>query len=484
LNLRPLLSAFSTPQFDGSLINSMKQIPLIAAILLGACAAPVGQPVATTAAAYSPPRPASAPVLPPGYRPCCSSPTIWPDPPPPPTAEERQAAIKASRLPSAPAGELAVAKGNRAFAVSLYQQLAAKPGNLFISPISIAGAFGPVAAGARGETRAEIGKVLRFPAKDTTLNSDLGGILRTLQSDGDGHQVNIANALWTATRLPIKPSFIDLTKRSYDAEVNGLDFAASGAAADRINNWVDTKTHGRIPKLFEPDAFDVDTALVITNAVYFLGDWKTSFDPRRTRLQPFRLPNGTARQVPMMHAGRVNAVYLGAGEAHPPADAVELLELPYKGDRLSMVIILPQISDGLPAVEAGLTADKIDKWLASIDAAEPYPQDEVQLPRMQFDSSYDLVGPLKALGMKLAFHGADLTGMSDRGLYIDDVVHKTFVKVDEKGTEAAAATGIVVTTERDHWEFKADHPFLFLIRDKPTGAILFMGRYSEPPSAS
>jgi len=464
-------------------MNSMKQIQLIA-LLLGACAAPVGQPVATTAAAYTPPRPASAPDLPPGYRPCCSSPTIWPDPPPPPTPEERQAAVKASRLPSAPAGELAIAKGNRAFAVSLYRQLASTPGNLLISPVSIAGAFGPVAAGAHGKTRAEIGQVMRFPASDATLNSNLGGMLRTLQGDGDGHQVTIANALWTATRLPSKPSFIEMTKRSYDADVAALDFANSGAAADRINNWVDGKTNGRIPKLFEPDAFDTDTALVVTNAVYFLGQWKTSFYPSRTRLQPFRLADGTARQVPMMHAGRINAVYLGAGEAHPPADAVELLELPYKGDRLSMVVILPQISDGLPVVEAGLSPEKLDKWLFDIDAAKPYPQDEVQLPRMEFDRSYDLVKPLEALGIKSAFNGADFSGISDRGLNISDVVHKTFVKVDEKGTEAAAATGIVVVTERDHWEFKADHPFLFLIRDKPTGAILFMGRYSEPPSAS
>lgn len=452
----------------------MRPLLLIAPLLLAGCATPVAPPVASSDLGRFPVLAAAPePVH------CCSSPTVWPDPPPP-TAEEREAAVKASLLPPAPAGELAIAKGNRAFAVSLYKQLAAKPGNVFISPISIAGAFGPMAAGARGQTRAEIGKVLHFPAGDKVLNDSLGGILRTLESDGAGHQVSIANALWASGNAAIKPAFVDMAKRSYDAEVEPLSFGDSAAAAARINTWVDRKTDGRIPKLFEPDAFDPDTMLVVTNAVYFLGDWKVSFDPSRTRSQPFYLADGTKRNVPMMSAGRIRAIYLGAGEAHQPADAVELAELPYKGERLSMVIILPQELDGLPAVEAGLTADKLDKWLARIDSAKPSLQDELQLPRMQFDSSYDLVDPLKALGMKVPFSIANFTGMSDKGLKISDVVHKTFVKVDEKGTEAAAATGIVVTTERDHWEFRANHPFLFLIRDKPTGAILFMGRFAEP----
>jgi len=446
-------------------------------LLLGACAAPMAQPVASADAARVPPAIATSQPAPPAVH-CCSSPTVWPDPPPPPTAEEREAAVKAARQPSAPAGQLTVAEGNRAFALALYRQLAAKPGNVFISPISIAAAFGPVAAGARGKTRAEIGKVLHFPARDQVLNSNLGGLLHTLQSDGEGHQVSIANALWLSSRLPVEPSFVAMAKRSYDADVETLDFAASGDAATRINNWVDRKTNSRIPQLFEPDAFSPDTVLAVTNAVYFLGDWQQAFDPRNTKLRPFHLPDGTTRQVPMMD-GQVRAIYLGAGEVHPPADSVELLELPYKGDRLDMVIILPQTFDGLPAVEAGLTTEKLDKWLHDIDAAKPY-SEPVHLPRMQFESSYELVDPLKALGMKTPFNGADFSGISKTGTNIDTVVHKTFVKVDENGTEAAAAAAIVVTTERDHWEFYANHPFLFLIRDKPTGAILFMGRFAEP----
>ncbi len=461
----------------------MRPFLLIAPLLLAGCATPVAQPVASTDLGRAPPLIASGPlhgtVATDRTMPSAAPPPTVP-PPPPPQPQPASKVKQHPPLPPATPAELAIAKSNRAFAVSLYRQLATKPGNVFISPISIAGAFGPVAAGARGQTRAEIGKVLHFPADDKVLSASLGGILRTLESDGEGHQVNIANALWPGTRFPIEPNFIELAKRSYDADVEALDFADSATAAARINNWVDRKTNSRIPQLFEPDAFDVDTALVITNAVYFLGEWQESFDPRWTKLQPFYLADGTTRNVPMMSAGGMRAIYLGAGEVHPPADAVELLELPYKGDRLSMVVILPQTRDGLPAVEAGLSAAKLDKWLESIDSAKPYPQDELQLPRMQFESKYELVNPLKALGMRAAFDAANFRGISKIPLFIDAVVHKTFLKVDEKGTEAAAATGIVISGERDHWEFRANHPFLFLIRDKQTGAILFLGRFAGP----
>ena len=351
----------------------------------------------------------------------------------------------------------------------------------------MAGAFGPVAVGARGKTRTEIGKVLGFPADDKVLNADLGNILRRLESGGDGHQVSIANALWLGEGWSIEPDFVEMAKRSYDSDVQTLNFGDPAKATARINDWVDRKTNSRIPKLFEPGALDAGTALVVTNAVHFLGEWREAFDPRQTRVQPFYLSDGTTRNVPMMSSEHMRSIYLGGGEVHPAADSVELLELPYKGNRLSMVVILPSARNGLPAVEAGLSPEKLDKWLERLDSAKLFGE-EVQLPEMQFESSYEFVKPLKALGMRVPFtNAANFTGIStDRGnpLYIDTVVHKTFLKVDEKGTEAAAATGIAFRGERDHWSFRADHPFLFLIRDKPTGAILFMGRFSEPPGPS
>jgi serpin B len=469
----------------------MKRFLLPMQLLLSACAAPGAQrPSASTEAVHSPRSGATPPLTH-----CCSSPTDvaaseaqLPAPPPPPP---RPFIAPDPPEPAAPAtaaaGEIATAKTNRAFAVSLYRQLAAKPGNIFISPISLASAFGPVAWGARGRTRAEIGKVLGFPADDKVLNADFGSMLRTLEGNGGGHEVSIANALWLGKGWSIKPDFVAMARRRYDSDVDTLNFGDAAAAAAQINDWVNRKTNNRIPKLFDPTDFDAGTALVVTNAVHFLGEWREAFDPRQTRVQPFYLSDGTTRDVPMMSSEHMRSVYLGGGEVHPAADSVELLEMPYKGNRLSMVVILPSERNGLPAVEAGLSADKLDKWLARLDSAKLFGE-EVQLPRMQLESSYELVKPLKALGMRTPFtNAANFTGIStDRGnpLYIDTVVHKTFLKVDEQGTEAAAATGIAFRGERDHWSFRADHPFLFLIRDKPTGAILFMGRFSEPLSAS
>lgn len=463
----------------------------MAPLLLGACATPVRQPMMSTGAVNSPGSAATPPLVR-----CCSSPeevaaaqAQFPPPPPPPPPRPVIVPDPPEPPPPPPAAgaERTIAKGNREFALALYRQLAASRGNVFISPISLAGAFGPVAVGARGKTRTEIGKVLGFPADDKVLNADLGSILHRLESDGDGHQVSITNALWLGEGWSIEPDFVEIAKRSYDSEVETLNFGDQAAATARINDWVDRKTNSRIPKLFKPGDLDAGTALVVTNAVHFLGEWREAFDPRQTRVQPFYLSDGTTRDVPMMSSEHMRSIYLGGGEVHPAADSVELLELPYKGNRLSMVVILPSARNGLPAVEAGLSPEKLDEWLERLDSAKLFGE-EVQLPEMQFESSYELVKPLKALGMRVPFtNAANFTGIStDRGnpLYIDTVVHKTFLKVDEKGTEAAAATGIAFRGERDHWSFRADHPFLFLIRDKPTGAILFMGRFSEPPGPS
>jgi serpin B len=462
----------------------MKRFLLIAPLLLGACAVPVAQPVTSADTVRVPPAATSQTAPPPAVN-CCSSPTTWPSQPPPAQPER---AAETAPLPPTPADEVAIAKDNRAFALSLYRELAAKPGNVFISPISIAGAFGPVAAGARGQTRAEIGKVLHFPAGDDALNGSLGSILHTLESGGGGSQVSIANALWVSKHASIEPDFIDMAKRSYDAEVETLDFHNSPAAAARINAWVDRETNGRIPQLFEPKAFDAATALVVTDAVYFLSDWKVPFDARRTNPQPFHLTDGTTREVPMMVAEHMTARLVGpepGAASSGVKDGLQLLELPYKGDRLSMVIILPNEMKGLPVIEAQLSAAKLDEWLGQLDSAALSEEVDVALPKVQIESSYDLVKPLKALGMKLAFRAnvANFTGIStDRGnpLFINDVVHKSFLKIDEKGTEAAAATGIELRGERGGAGFRADHPFLLLIRDKPTGAILFMGRVAEP----
>ena len=432
----------------------------------------MAQPVANTAVRPAP-HLAPPPVV------CCSSPTRVTtadsqlQSAPPPISRP----TKSSPLPPATPGELSIAKNNRAFAVSLYRQLATKPGNVVISPLSIAAAFGPVDAGARGDTQAEIIRALNFPAVEEDLHRGLGSLLDTLETGDNAGQVSFANAMWLMKDFEVKPGFVDVAKRYYHAKVDTIDFNNSSAAAARINTWVDGETKGRIPKLFEDDAFDPDTRVVVTNAAYFLSDWKVPFAPYRTRPRPFYLADGTVREVPLMSI----RMLMHSAET----DAVQIAELPYKGDRLSMVVILPKSRKGLSAVEAKLSAAKLDEWLRLINDSKASDL-EISLPKVQMESSFDLVRPLKALGMKAPFTPrlADFSGIAGgtvgRRLYISDALHKTFLRIDEKGTEAAAATGVVISIERGSPEFTADHPFLFLIRDKPTGAILFVGRIAEP----
>jgi len=216
------------------------------------------------------------------------------------TEAEAEPAAASVRINPAFAGS--IAEGNRAFGLALYQQLVKQGGNVFISPLSIAGAFGPVIAGAEGETRTAIARAMRFPDDGgATLHPQLGALLRGLERNGDGTTLNIANALWVQQGFTMKPAFVRTAREHYGATSENLDFvAAPAAAAARINAWVSDETRGRIPTLFSPEAFTVDTRLVVTNAVYFLGDWAEPFQPSATQQQLFYLLGGGARQVPMM----------------------------------------------------------------------------------------------------------------------------------------------------------------------------------------
>lgn len=438
---------------------------MFAATMLGACAAPVVEPATSTelGAAHS----LAAPLPP-------------PPPPPPPSPPDHavgpQTAAPNGGAPVQPA-EVDMARRVRAFGVSLYRQLATRPGNILISPISIAAAFGPLDAGARGYTQDDIIMTLNFPVVEGDLRELLPNLLDTLETDGKGVQVRFANALWLMKDFKVRPDFVDTAKYDYRANVDTVDFRDSPAAAAKINNWVGHETNGRIPKLFEEDAFNTNTRVVVTNAAYFLSDWKVPFPLRKTHAAPFYLQDGSTREVPMMS---IRMLMHSAKK-----DEVELAELPYKGDRLSMVVILPRSRNGLSAVEAKLSSARVNEWLRLIDSSPPSDLD-ISLPRMEIESRYDLIPSLTALGMKLPFipGAADFSGIADppdgRSLYISAVQHKTFLRIDEKGTEAAAGTGVVISIERDGPAFIADHPFLFLIRDKPTGAVLFLGRVSEP----
>lgn len=373
----------------------------------------------------------------------------------------------------------AEAKANRGFGVRLYQQLAKKPGNIFISPVSIAAAFGPVAVGARADTYMAIGRTLGFRPEPKLLSKRVGGLLRALQTEDDGSKVSIANALWLTNRHPVKAEFVATAKADFDAAAETVDFVKSAEAAARINSWVKVETKGKITDLFDEDAFDDKTALVVTNAVHFLGDWEQPFNAAATHSASFFLPGGKHRQVRMM-AGVKGVKYF-------EDDKLQMIDLAYKGGDLGMVAILPKARDGLAAIEAELTDVKLGEWLQKLDTSSPPDHVQgvfVELPKVQMDRDHDLVDPLKAMGMGIAFdrYRANFRGMSDEQLFISDVLHKTFLRIDEKGTEAAAATAVVMSGESSGPElhFRADHPFLLLIRDRKTGAILFLGRIVEP----
>jgi len=383
--------------------------------------------------------------------------------------------------PVPPGGEVqAVAAGGAAFGVALYARLRTAPGNVFISPLSLSTAFGMAQAGARGATAEEMADVLRFNLPPERLHPALGGLARRVRSDEPGARLTVANALWTQAGFRAEPDYLELTRSHYDGGVRSVDFSQPDQALDVINGWVAARTNNRIRTVLARNNISPLTRLVLTNAVYFKGDWREPFPTGATRDGPFHTPDGPVT-VPLMRLPEPDLRHWDGGD-------FQAVELPYKGGALSMVVLLPKQRDGLPALEARLTPVTLADWLNQLGAAPAVPVDLV-LPRFTVEARYELKPVLQAMGMRRAFQEAeaDFSGMSrSERLLIEDVVHQTFVAVDETGTEAAAATGIsarTVSARAPPIVFRADHPFLYLIRHGPTGALLFLGRL-ESPAAS
>ncbi len=378
-----------------------------------------------------------------------------------------------ARVPARPAVADAPAKdvklvveGNNAFAVDLYHKLRAREGNLFLSPYSISTALAMTYAGARGETAAEMRKVLHFALPDERLHAAFATLAYDLRPEGC--ELNIANRLWGGAGERFLDSFLELTEDYYGARLEQVDFAgATEAARKTINAWVEKQTRDKIKELLHRG--DVDGAiLVLTNAIYFKGDWASQFKEEATRDASFTLLDGATVQVPMM--GQT------ADFRHARRDGLEVLELPYVGEELSMFVLLPDTHDGLPQLEEALTAVEMSGWLSDLRKVEM----AVFLPRFKTTCRFNLGDELVAMGMPLAFGGADFSGMNGgKDLFISRVIHQAFVDMNEKGTEAAAATAVIMRKGLPP-EFRADHPFLFLIRDNRSGSILFFGRAMNP----
>ena len=368
-----------------------------------------------------------------------------------------------------------VASWNAEFACDLYAKLGAEPGNVFISPYSVSTALAMTWAGARGDTAEKMGRVLHYPLNPEAVHSAAGVLMRKLEevNQTKGCRVAIANRLFGRQGEPFRPEFLDLIDKSYGGGMERMNFAGDSEGSRKaINAWVEKKTEDRIKDLLVRDDVGRDTKLVLANAIYFKGDWETPFDKNLTASGVFMVDAAKDRlqpQVPMMKRIGTMPYFKGNG--------FQAVELPYVGKSLSMVVFLPDAVDGLAAFEKTLTERNLAAWLPSLRNRESI---RLSLPKFTMTIRYELEKTLADMGLPLT---GDFSGMTaGGGLSISKVIHKAFVDVNEEGTEAAAATAVIMERGMPPppVEFKADHPFFFLIRDKAMGSILFMGRVVNP----
>lgn len=374
-----------------------------------------------------------------------------------------------------------LARDNAAFAFDLYEELREQEGNLFFSPHSISTALAMTLAGAREETRAQMEQTLRLsldPPKLHQAFSALESRLNAIQNSG-AIQLQTANSLWPQADALLS-DFLALIETYYNAAVEPVDYTDDSRreqARKRINDWVAARTADKIRDLIPDGVLDSLTRLVLVNAIYFKGDWAFPFKETATTDAPFHPAPGKAVSAPFMQQQE----RFGYAET----DDLQLLELPYGDGALSMLVALPKAGDGLQKLEGGLSADRLQDWRGRLRREKV----EVHLPRFKIESGFRLNSALQDMGMTDAFNPdkANFAGMdgNPNWLYITAALHKAFVEVNESGTEAAAATAVVVGARSIAMPapvpvFRADHPFLFLIQEKETGAVLFMGRVVDP----
>ena len=387
--------------------------------------------------------------------------------------------IRTPPPPAVPAGALqSVGLATRRFGVELWARLRTRPGNLAVSPGSAWIALAMAHAGARGQTEAEMRRVLQMPA-DTSAAQAAAGALLTTWNDASrtAYTLRVADRLFGQSNAGFERPFLALTRNTFRAPLERIDFAMDpDAARAHINDWVARQTHDRIRNLLPAGSIDGSCRLVLTNAVYLLARWLRPFKPEKTRDEAFHGPGGATATVPTRHqAELLRRAELGD---------VQVLEMPYEGGDLAMSFVLPRAQDGLAAVEARLDDATLASWLGAGETTVV----GVSLPKFTIDPAEParLSDELKAMGMPTAFDrgAADFTAMAAERLYISQVFHKAFVKVDERGTEAAAATSVdmvpMAVVPPPPSEFRADHPFLFFLRDLPSGVILFAGRVERP----
>ena len=373
--------------------------------------------------------------------------------------------------------ESTVIESMNSFTIDFYKELLSdNTDNMFYSGYSIFTALSMTYEGAKDETASDMKNVLKIVNNNETVHNAFKNIYYLLNQN-DEYSLSTANALWIKQDYQLLQSYLDIIQNYYMGEANKLDFSNPSEAADTINTWVEQQTNDKIKDLVPVSAINDLTRLILTNAIYFKGNWQFQFDIEDTYDREFTKNDGTKIQVPTMNMydpdKRFN--YTDTGD-------MQILEMSYAGDELSMVILLPEEND-IAGLENKLIYENLKTWISQL---QPTKLDDIHIPRFKMETSYDLNKYLKNMGMINPFAtSADFSGINGiKELFISAVLHKAFVEVNEEGTEAAAATAVIMAATSANPQYKlvfdADHPFIFLIREKDSGLILFTGKVMEP----
>ncbi len=378
-------------------------------------------------------------------------------------------------------GIMKTVEANNRFALDFYKRYSPSETNIFFSPYSISAALAMTYEGAGGKTAEEMAKVFYFPLDEQSRRQGYMALFREINRKDKKYKLSTANALWAQKYYSFLREYFDVVGQYYGGSVKNMDFKTLAEESRKeINRWVEKETNDKIKDIIPSGVINALTKLILTNAVYFRGEWIKQFDAKKTLEQDFMVSGGKTVKVPIMERTGDEAVF-------PYSEDImaQVLEMPYSGDDLSMLVLLPKDGD-MKRMENALSLKKLQEWQNALKKQRV----EVFFPKFKLETKYSMSGDLAAMGMPSAFSGsADFSGMTGRrDLCISDVIHKAYVEVNEEGTEAAAATAVIMKLTAMPSPsipvpvFRADRPFIFIIRQKATGNILFMGRVRNPLS--
>ncbi len=373
-------------------------------------------------------------------------------------------------------GVMQVVEANNRFALEMYTSMSENDdGNMFFSPYSISAALAMTYEGAKGQTADEIKSVFHFP-ESSVLRPNFASIYNDINNGGWDYEMRTGNALWVQEDYELLEEYMHTTETYYGGKATNLDFVKMPEESRQtINSFIEQQTNHKIKDLIPSGALNAMTRLVLTNAIYFKGTWVWQFDLSDTRDRDFHMTSDESVKAPMMYMDNEDAEF-----NYADTGSLQILELPYKGGKISMLILLP--AEDIESIEDNLTIENLEEWKGAMRETV---LDGIYMPKFEFDAKYTMNDVLTRLGMPTAFlpPEADFSGITgSRDLFISKVIHQAYVKVDEQGTEAAAATAVIMefASAMPTNIFMADHPFIFIIQDNETGNILFMGRVNDP----